>query len=33
MEGGFPNPFEWKIFFIGLTLSAVTFFLAARRKT
>jgi hypothetical protein len=31
MGGGFPDPFEWKIFFTGLILSATTFALLVRR--
>lgn len=32
MAGGFPNPFQWKLFFIGLTLSTVTFAFAVRKR-
>ncbi|MGC8660494.1 MAG: hypothetical protein ACP5U1_15620, partial [Desulfomonilaceae bacterium] len=31
MAGGFPNPFEWRIFGAGLVLSTVTFLLAVRK--
>jgi len=31
IAGGLPNPFEWKIFFLGLALSTVIFLLAVRR--
>ena len=32
MAGGFPNPFQWKLFFIGLALSTVTFAFAVRKR-
>ncbi len=31
IAGGFPNPFEWKLFFLGLAVSIVTFLFAVRR--
>ncbi len=32
MAGGFPNPFQWKLFFIGLALSSVTFVFAVSKR-
>ena len=32
IAGGFPNPFQWKLFFIGLALSTVTFAFAVRKR-